>query len=344
MHLHRHIFLAAKPAANQAVDHADALFRHVERSRNLFTVAKWNLAAAVHGQPAVCLRHRQRSLRLNERVLHKLRAVFALHNHIRLSKALVHIAILKVILRLEVSGGVMRVQQHCVRLRGLLWPADYRQQRVVHINQLQCARCNVFRLRHHQRDGIAHIAHLVVTQHRPVNLVHAAVFAAGNIRSRKHGHHAGQHFGAAHIHMVQQRVRMRTAQRTRIQHAFHVQVIRIDARTGYLCNGIRARQRTADGIERLLYGGQRGHRLPGCLLNGAQNCVVARAAADVELVPVINFCKRGIRMLVQQGFGSHDESRCAEAALGCALVNVGLLNWVKRAVGQPFNSCDVRVV
>src|SRR5262249_30791746 len=129
----------------------------------------------------------QSGLRLDESVFDGLRAVFALDDHIGFGKALGEVAVLQMIMLQTVAvfaggpGERMRdalVQDWRVGQRGLFRAGDDGQRLVVHFDQIQRFGRNLFGLGDDERDRISHVANLVVTQHRPVDLVYAAILAA----------------------------------------------------------------------------------------------------------------------------------------------------------------------
>jgi hypothetical protein len=49
--------------------------------------------------------------------------------------------------------------------------------------------------------------------------------------------------------------------------------------------------------------------------NGSHDFVITRAAAEISCTPVPNFGFGGSGFALKQGFGRHDETRCADATL-----------------------------
>ena len=201
----------------------------------------------------------------------------------------------------EVAVFAGRCDAGCVRAesarraRRFFGAGDDRQRFVFDFDQLQRFGGDGFRFGSHQRDPIAHIAHLVVTKHRPIDFVHAAIFASWYVV----GSQAQQPRPATLSPCSRPRSTSRAcgygcARRARATFHRHT-----NHRRRCLC---RSTFSTASGrgsgrlmaLQRLFDGRQRRDVLTGRLLHSADDGVVAGAAADVPFVPVVNFFERGV--------------------------------------------------
>ncbi len=80
-------------------------------------------------------------------------------------------------------------------------------------------------------------------------------------------------------------------------------------------------------------------------LDGVDNLVVARAAADDVFKPLFDFGLRRVGVLGQQRLGGNNHAGCAEAALAAAGVDEGRLDGVQVAViGHAFDGRDLGVL
>ena len=236
----------------------------------------------------------------------------------------------------------MRVDRRRAGQRRFFRARDDRQRFILDVDELERIRRDGLGLGDDEGNRVADIAHLVVAEYRPIDLMHPAVFTARDIAGGQHSDDAWQRFGPADVHFQQPRVRVFAAQGASVQHAFDVEVVGVDTLAGDLVDRIGAGQRAADRLERRLDGGQRRDRLSGSLLDGTDNGVMAGAATDVPAVAVIDFFECRVGALLQQRDRRHDEARGAEAALGGTLVDVGLLDRVKAAAAGAGDALDGR--
>jgi hypothetical protein len=80
-------------------------------------------------------------------------------------------------------------------------------------------------------------------------------------------------------------------------------------------------------------------------LNCFDDVLVACAAAQIAFEAVTDFGFGGIGVTIQNLFGNHHHSRCAEAALGSVLVPKGFLDAVKFVSdGEALNGGDACAV
>src|SRR5687767_4423593 len=100
----------------------------------------------------------------------------------------------------------------------------------------------------------------------------------------------------------------------------------------------------SDRPERPLDRRRRRHFLAGSLLNGPDDRIVTRAAADIPFVPAVDLVERRVGVLFEQSDGCHDEARRAKTALSRSLLQVCLLNGMKPAVasGNAFDRYQIR--
>src|SRR5436190_18227255 len=88
----------------------------------------------------------------------------------------------------------------------------------------------------------------------------------------------------------------------------------------------------------------RRHRLGG-VLDGLDDVVVARAAAEVALELVANLLLRGLGIALDELRRRHDHAGSAEAALQAVLLPEAFLDRVELAVlGHPFDGRDLGAV
>ena len=87
--------------------------------------------------------------------------------------------------------------------------------------------------------------------------------------------------------------------------------------------------RTERSLADLAAHGVRGGLLPdepAGELDGIDDLLVARAAAEITRQGLLDGCHIGIGILIQQGLGGHDHARRAETALDSAGQDESLLN------------------
>ena len=129
-----------------------------------------------------------------------------------------------------------------------------RQVGVHHPDHLQCLHGYRFGLRRHRADDVTDIAHSIECDHRLVLDVVAIKrhHVRRNVIAGQHGAHAGHGARSAGIDRHHARVRARTAQQLRMQHAGQVDVRAVEGLAAELGARIAARHRAAD----LLQGGR----------------------------------------------------------------------------------------
>src|ERR1700691_464481 len=91
-----------------------------------------------------------------------------------------------------------------------------------------------------------------------------------------------------------------------------------------------------------LYSGMRPSLyLPGGFQDGLAHTHVGAAAAEVAAQPLLDFLVGGIRVAIKKGFGRHDESGRAVAALLPVVVDESFRDRVRLAARNTFDSHNV---
>jgi len=257
------VLFAAEAAADQRAAHANLVFGQAEGGGRLAAILVGNLRADVEGQlgvPGVVTgRYGNGALRLHEGVLDRRRAVLALDDHIGLGEALLDVTMTHLDMLEQVARLPFLVDERRFRRVGRLRVADDGQRLVVHFDQFQGAGGGVGVVRSDDSHRVAHIAHLVGAQHRPVGVHQAVNVLAGHVFVGQHGAHAGQRFGPAGIKARDARVGVGGAQRAPDQHARENVIIGEPGPPDHLVHNLLRRDGPAHRIER----GDRRARLPG---------------------------------------------------------------------------------
>ena len=137
------------------------------------------------------------------------RLIFPFHDNVCFGEAPLRVALAHLDVLEEIAAIV---DQGSVGSQSLLRGSHHRQRLVFHLDQLQRLLGDLLRLGGDQGDGVAHVAHLVVGQHRPIGDDDAMVLVARHVFSGQDGHHTGQGFGFAGVHPQEASVGILAAQ------------------------------------------------------------------------------------------------------------------------------------
>ena len=331
MNLSGNVLLAAKAAAYQRADDAHRLVVQPQALRHLPPVAIRDLTAHIDrqlvkllvGPPVVSCRDGHRALRLQEGVLGHGRAVGAFDDEIGCGEPLLHVTVPHFDVLDQVPVGAVRVELGRVRLQRIARIGDRHQHFVLHVDQRHCLLGDLCRIRHHQRNRIAHIAGRIGApgEDRPVVFDQSVARVARHIRVRQHRADARQRARPVCVDFTYACMGMFAAQGCAEQHPVESIVVGIARRPRHLVDRVRPLMRLADLRQRLHHLRQlrlrhrscahelarRFHRVDDRRIAGAATVGILQALLDLGIAR--------LRVLVQQRLRLHDEAGRAEAAL-----------------------------
>ena len=307
------VLLAAEAAANQTVADFYLFGGQTQHSHGLVLGVVGALVGGEdHHTVAVGIGHG--ALRLQECVFRPGgrealgQHVFALCNGFR------RIAALNVLVGQQIAGCVdqRRVGQH-----GLARGAHHGQLFVVHPHQLLGLRQDLRRFGGHKADGVAQIVGDIAHGDHgvPVFFQMAHLVLPGNIGGGEDCRDAGERFGFFGMDGQHSGPGIGASDGGAVQHAFHVDIVGIDAGAGDFFRHVHAgdplAQRPVFGHGGDLTGAQKLRRQQ----DAVNDLHVAGAAADVVADGKGGFFAGGGGVFVQQGLGADDHAGDAESAL-----------------------------
>ncbi len=194
MDLPHHVFLAAKTAAHQLPDDAHALLGPAHHACHLLAVLIGDLRADINFHAPVLQRHADTAFRLDKGVVGGGRVEGVLQDHIRLGKALLHVALADLDVLEQISLLVDLRDSLLPRLHGIcddrLWIKFRFDQSRRLLGDLLAFRGNDGYRVSHVSDAFSYPHH-----HRPVVDDQSMIFFGGNIFGGQHRHNTGQGFG-----------------------------------------------------------------------------------------------------------------------------------------------------
>ena len=200
---------------------------------------------------------------------------------------------------------------------GLLGAPHHGQLLVVHLDQSLGLRQGFRVLCGHNTHGVTQIVRDVSHGNHgvPVLFQMAHLVAAGNVGGGKHARYAGQGLGLLGVNRQDPGPGIGGADGGGVQHAVHVHVVGINARSGDLLlhvhPGHPGPQGPVGGNRRHLSGPEQLRRQQ----NGVDDLHIAGTPADIAADGKGRFLPGGVRIPVQKGLGAHHHARDAEAAL-----------------------------
>ena len=144
--------------------------------------------------------------------------ILALDDHIGFGKAALDVPVPYLDVLEQIAVFPLLVHNRRVGLGGFNRPRDHRQRLVVHFDQFQRLRGDLFGIRRHNRHRIAHIAHFFRRQHRPIVVDQAVNVVPRNVLMGQHGVNAWERFGFAGVDARDARVRIGGAQCASVKH------------------------------------------------------------------------------------------------------------------------------
>ena len=188
---------------------------HAQDARDLQLVTVRILRAGVQRQRPVGLGDGDARFGFQRHVRLARRSVFMFDDQVGLAQALLHVAL-----------GDQRMQTHVallvhlgsVGLEGLDRVVDNRQNLVVHVDQRGRLLRDALAGSGHERDGVAHVAHLLPADDRLVRVGNAEAVEAGYIRRREHRFDAVELERPARVHPPDEGMGIPAAHKGRVEH------------------------------------------------------------------------------------------------------------------------------
>ena len=248
------IALAAEPAAVRRRDHADPGGREPEDLGQGAVHVMGRLRGAPDRELAVRRPVRYGGVLLHGEVRAPLVEEAVLAHEVGLRKPRLDVAKFEGDDLLQVAAVAVVVDARLRGLQRLLRRGDGRERLVVHGDEMERGRRDVFTYRGHRRDGVAHEPHLALRQGVLV-LAHGEN-AEGNreVAPGERRMYTGKGQGAGGVDGADARVRLSGAEQFGEQHAWEKQVVGELRRSGHLGGGVDFPDRLADDTK--LVGGR----------------------------------------------------------------------------------------
>jgi hypothetical protein len=219
---------------------------------DLMAVLMGPLPGCHHCDPSFLVDIGHAGLRLEVGVFLEGRAVGALHDHRRLPKGCLHIALADAVMAKEVARviGMDLWGAGAQRFLGVINP---RQVLIFHLDELHRLRRDLLALRRHQGHHIPLVADHIgaglavgSADHRLIE-VDQAVFVHRHVLRREHRHHPRQRLGPAGVDPPDSRRRAAGPLHLQVELPRQIQIPRIGGPAGYLALRIDPWDRDPDG-------------------------------------------------------------------------------------------------